>query len=68
MPKDTTFIVRNSRGESASSVSVTTLPGGRRVHSLDRAVFEKAVGAANNYISRKQASVPPAQPPKSDSK
>jgi hypothetical protein len=47
MTKKDTFIVRTGR-----SGSFVTLPSGRRVHTLDRATFERAVGAANTYIKR----------------
>jgi hypothetical protein len=46
MPKRDTFIVRSGR-----SGSFVTLPSGRRVHTLDRNTFERAIVAANNYIS-----------------
>jgi hypothetical protein len=46
MAKKDTFIVRS--GRSGSSFA---LPGGVRVRTLDRATFDRAVGAANSYIS-----------------
>jgi hypothetical protein len=46
--KNDTFVVRDGR-----SGSFVTLPSGRRVHTLDRATFERAVGAANTYMSNR---------------
>jgi hypothetical protein len=48
-----TFIVRredrtrpSSASELTSSTDTITMPGGRRVHALERKVFERAVRAA----------------------
>lgn len=63
MTKKDTYIVRTRRAGSA-----LTLPNGQRVHTLDRALFDRAVSAAENYIATKQpnqTSRPlPAPPPK----
>jgi len=44
------YIVREGR-----TGQFVTLPSGRRVHSLDREVFDRAVDAANTYISDRGA-------------
>jgi hypothetical protein len=43
-----TYIVRNGR------TGALTLPNGQRVHSLDRDLFDRAVTAAEKYISTKK--------------
>jgi hypothetical protein len=48
--KKDTFIVRQGRAGATSSVTTTTLPGGQRVHTLDRGVFERAVRSAETTI------------------
>jgi hypothetical protein len=48
-----TFIIRNVRAGSSASTSTVTLPSGRRVHSLDRGVFERAVRAAEKFIDER---------------
>jgi hypothetical protein len=52
MKKKDTFVVRSGR-----SGSFFTLPSGVRVHTLNRATFERAVGAANTYISKRGSSL-----------
>jgi hypothetical protein len=44
--KKDVFIVRSGR-----SGSVLTMPSGRRLHTLNRGTFDRAVDAANTYIS-----------------
>jgi hypothetical protein len=46
MSKKDVFIVRSGR-----SGSVFTMPSGRRLHTLNRGTFDRAVDAANTYIS-----------------
>jgi len=47
MTKNDIFVVRRS------AESVVTMPSGRRVRTLDRGTFERAVEAANNYIAER---------------
>jgi hypothetical protein len=53
MSSKETFIIRESRAGADTAVSTFTLPSGRRVHTLDRAVFERAVKAAETSIDRR---------------
>lgn len=53
MTKKDSFIIRTSR-RSGPSVSSVTLPSGHRVHTLDRGVFDRAVKAAQDYISERK--------------
>jgi hypothetical protein len=46
MSKKDAFIVRSGR-----SGSIFTMPSGRRLHTLNRGTFDRAVDAANTYIS-----------------
>ncbi len=50
MSKKDNFIVR-----SGKTGTVAKLPDGRRVFSLDREIFDKAINAANNYISERKS-------------
>jgi hypothetical protein len=57
MTKKETFIIRESRAGADVSTSTFTLPSGRRVHSLDRGIFERAVKAAETFIDRRHRDV-----------
>jgi hypothetical protein len=46
MTKNDTVVIR----EGGHTGTFVTLPGGRRVHTLNRSTFERAVQAANDYI------------------
>jgi hypothetical protein len=50
MGKKDTFVVR-----SGTSGSYVKLPSGHRVHTLDRGLFDRAVGVANAYMNDKSS-------------
>jgi hypothetical protein len=50
MGKKDTFVVR-----SGTSGSYVKLPSGQRVHTLNRDLFNRAVGIANAYMNDKSA-------------
>ena len=50
--REETFVVIPKLADAASSTATFTLPDGVRVHTLDRAVFQRAVRAAEDVIDR----------------
>ena len=57
MTKNDRYIVRSGRTGMFLTIN------GKRVHALDRAVFERAVNAANNQMSSSDKQAKAGKPP-----